>query len=53
MSTKRFTHRTFLVVVGLTIAALVAVACAPTPAPTPQPQIVRETVVIAGTPQIV
>ncbi|MBI5031666.1 MAG: ABC transporter substrate-binding protein [Chloroflexi bacterium] len=55
MSTKRFTHRTVLLVVGLMIAALIVVACAtpPTVAPTAAPQIVRETVVVAGTPQVV
>ncbi len=33
--------------------AVIAAACAPAPAPTPQTQVVKETVVVAGTPQIV
>jgi branched-chain amino acid transport system substrate-binding protein len=48
---KKVTRREFLRSAALTGAGLVAAACAP--AATPPPQIVKETVVVAGTPQIV
>jgi branched-chain amino acid transport system substrate-binding protein len=38
---------------ALVLLAVIAMACAPTPAPTSAPQVVRETVVVAGTPQVI
>src|SRR3989304_10487040 len=52
MRAKRLTRREFLRGAALTGAGLVAAACAP-PATPPPPQIVKETVVVAGTPQII
>jgi len=52
MSTKRLTRREFLHGAALTGAGLVAAACAP-PATPPPPQIIKETVVVAGTPQVI
>jgi branched-chain amino acid transport system substrate-binding protein len=52
MKSKKVTRREFLRSAALTGAGLVAAAC--TPAATPAaPQIVKETVVVAGTPQII
>ena len=52
MSTRRLTRREFLRSAALTGAGLVAASC--TPAATPAaPQVIKETVVVAGTPQIV
>jgi branched-chain amino acid transport system substrate-binding protein len=52
MRAKRLTRREFIRGAALTGAGLVAAACAP-PATPPPPQIVKETVVVAGTPQII
>jgi hypothetical protein len=49
MSTVR--TRRLLVLLALAATLFVITACAP--GPTPAPQIIRETVVVAGTPQIV
>ena len=51
MRAKGLTRREFLRGAALTGAGLVAASCAPPAAP--PPQIVKETVVVAGTPQVI
>jgi branched-chain amino acid transport system substrate-binding protein len=52
MNTKGLTRREFLRGAALTGVGLAAAACGPSPTP-PPPQIVKETVVVAGTPQVI
>jgi branched-chain amino acid transport system substrate-binding protein len=52
MDIKRLTRREFLRGAALTGAGLLAAACAPAPT-APPPQIVKETVVVAGTPEVI
>jgi branched-chain amino acid transport system substrate-binding protein len=55
MDTKKgLSRREFLRGAALTGVGVVAAACAPATAPpTPEPQIVKETVVVEGTPQVI
>ncbi|MDH4138667.1 MAG: amino acid ABC transporter substrate-binding protein [Anaerolineae bacterium] len=52
MDTKGLSRREFLRDAALAGAGLVAAACGPSPTP-PPPQVVKETVVVAGTPQVI
>ncbi len=60
MRTRDLTRREFLRIAGITGVGLIAAACAPTaptpttaPPPTAPPQVVKETVMVQGTPQVV
>lgn len=54
MRTKDLTRREFLRIAGIASVGLIAAACAPAVVPpTAEPQVVKETVVVAGTPQVV